>query len=324
MTPLDKQWVANAAECQEDDLTKDSCMVEEEDDNQSNIYEYEELPEQYTGFSAAGMEQWRIMLLGRRGVGKSSTGNTILRQEAFPVNMSLGRITEFCDRNTGTVDGRPVAVIDTPGLKNAKGGEKKVVREILKNISLYKPGPHVFLFTLPFGNLTQDDIRVLKIIERMFGKKVWWYTILVFTHGDSLAGTAPSDVISSADKELRDLIRKCSGGFVVFNNKDMANRAQVTSLMERIDTMLAVNGNKCYPIKFYPWSERQIRQRQEKHMEERAEDISQKERELETLYTSYELEVKKLELWRSTDEELRSLAEKMPTLKKDRFKSLHK
>ncbi|KAL2100714.1 hypothetical protein ACEWY4_002475 [Coilia grayii] len=269
MTPLDKQWVAKAAESKE-------VGVEDGTDKQTDIYKFEELPEQSRRVSGVEMEEWRIMLLGRQRVGKSSTGNTILRQAAFPVNMSLGRITQFCDRKDGTVDGRPVAVIDTPGLKNAKGDEKKVIREILRNISLYKPGPHIFLIVLPIGNLTHDDIHVHKIIERMFGKK------------------------------------------------DMANRAQVTVLMERIESLMGVNGNAFYPTKFYPRSERRIRKRQEKHMERRAEVIAQRERQLEDLYSGDELEEKRLEVWRSTDKELRSLSKRRLSLKKNIFRSIAK
>ncbi|XP_063069339.1 GTPase IMAP family member 7-like [Engraulis encrasicolus] len=318
---MDSKWVTHGGseKKQDPDLTKDSPLnfeLDDDSDTQSINTINMGAPDDKNISGAAGMEQWRIMLLGRRGVGKSSTGNTILQQLAFSVSMSLGRTTEFCDRKTGTVDGRPVAVIDTPGLKNSSGEEKKKIREILKNISLYKPGPHVFLVVLPIGNLTQDDIRVHKIIEGMFGKKVWRYVVLVFTRGESLDGNAQNDVISRADKELRELIRKCTGGFVVFNNKDMANRAQVTLLMERIDTMLAVNGNRPYPLEFYPRSERKIRERQERHMEEVAEGIAEREKEVQSVYSGAELEEKMVEVWRTIDEELRTQAENPPRFKK--------
>ncbi|XP_062386897.1 GTPase IMAP family member 8-like [Sardina pilchardus] len=325
MTPLDKPWFLPTSETTEDYLSEDTasknCTDDLDDDAMtdklSDIYTSEKEPEQSRSVSPAGTDELRIMLLGRRGIGKSSSGNTILRQQVFPVNKTLNRVTQVCDRREGTVDGRPVAVIDTPGLKNSSGDEKKVIREILKSLSFYKPGPHVFLVVLPIGNLTKDDNEVHRIIENMFGKRVWRYTILLFTNGDTLEGIAPSDAISSADKDLRELIRKCTGGFVVFDNKDMANRAQVTLLMGRIDTMMAINGNRWYPREYYPFFEKKIRDRHEKHMEERSEDIAEKERQVKSLYSGDELEEKKRELWRMVDEELRLLAENPP-----RFKSL--
>ena len=54
--------------------------------------------------------EMRIILLGPRASGKSSSGNTILGTEEF----SLER-TAQCEKRQGDVAGRQVTVINTPG-----------------------------------------------------------------------------------------------------------------------------------------------------------------------------------------------------------------
>ncbi|XP_054463253.1 GTPase IMAP family member 7-like [Anoplopoma fimbria] len=194
----------------------------------------------------------KIVVIGKIGVGKSASGNTVLMREAFRSRLSSTAVTQICQTERGELDGQTLVVVDTPGLfgltssdpsaPSDANSQDAVMKEVQKCVSLAPPGPVVFLVVIQMGRFTRDERETVKIIQRTFGLEAAHSTMALFTRGDDLKTDGRSvEAYIGADPAVRDFIRECFGVYHVFDNRDR-DPSQVVELMQKINNTVQRNG----------------------------------------------------------------------------------
>lgn len=179
---------------------------------------------------AAGQEpldfSCTIMVLGKTGVGKSATINSIFDEVKFSTDaFQMG--TKKVQDVVGTVQGIKVRVIDTPGLLPSLSDQRqneKILHSVKRFIKKTPPDIVLYLDRLDMQSRDFSDMPLLRTITEIFGPSIWFNAIVVLTHAASAPPDGPNGTASSYDMfvtqrshVVQQAIRQAAGDMRLMN-----------------------------------------------------------------------------------------------------------
>ncbi|CAL1540017.1 unnamed protein product [Lymnaea stagnalis] len=179
------------------------------------------------GWDSDNKDEINIVLLGKTGNGKSSSGNAILGRNVFHEGDNTSSVTKLAslEASQNELTRSIVNVVDTPGLMDTKNDD--VISIISQSMSLCPSGFNAVIIALRYGNtFTKEEQECINTLKQHLGSNfIKKYGIIIMTYGENFKlnhkEISFSDWCRGEDFKgpFGQLLAECQGRCVLFYNK---------------------------------------------------------------------------------------------------------
>jgi GTP-binding protein EngB required for normal cell division len=149
-----------------------------------------------------------FLLIGRTGMGKSSTLNSLMGAEIAPVS-DFDPCTADINIQETDLHGAVVRVIDTPGLCDMEGAanDAKYI-ELMRHKIPYTIDVVLFVSRLNEPRVDASEQRGLRLITEAFGEVFWKKAVIVFTCSDKVPPSRFEEYLDERTKRIHAALLK--------------------------------------------------------------------------------------------------------------------
>lgn len=150
-------------------------------------------------YFAISVSELRVILLGGRWPDRSSLGDLILGEDVF------SQSDYYHLRVSGTVEGKKIAVINTPDLVFLNMDQLTAfVQDCAKNSD---PGPHVFLLVLQPEDFNEQQKQILCKVLESYSERSFDHSLIVILTPKEKSSTWVDSCMQT--EPIKSLINKC-------------------------------------------------------------------------------------------------------------------